>query len=472
MLRNFHLVTLLGLLLLLGCDTQNPPEVIDGPQSLTIFFINDPHSQLDNFAKIKPIVDAAREQGNTLLVAGGDIFSGSPYVDQYAEKGFPIIDVMNETGFDAAVIGNHEFDYGLEILQNRIEQSQFAWVCANVNAESSPLTQPDAYRTLTVGDVRVTFLGLVETNGQEGAVIPATHPWKVAEVSFQPYEEVVGNYADLKAQEDADVFIALTHLGIWADQYLANNWPYFDLIIGGHSNHESLEIVNGIPTLMAGSYLSHLGRIDLKIENGEVSITHSELIDLNQQTEEDAALAQLIAGYTENPDFAAVIGTAASHHDRTELGCFYTEALATYMGVDIAFQNGGGIRTDLAAGDITPFEIYSIDPFNNGSVVFTKTVREIKDFFIQTGQGLHVYGITLERVGNDLVIRNQNGEVLDDNVSLTLGINDYIPATNPGYFDIGQADIRPLTTAETLVDYLKTVNSTVNHEGCNHYFRY
>ena len=59
-------------------------------------------------------MDEARQETNVLLVAAGDIFSGSPIVDQYDPRGYPIIDVMNKTGFDMAVIGNHEFDYGID----------------------------------------------------------------------------------------------------------------------------------------------------------------------------------------------------------------------------------------------------------------------------------------------------------------------------------------------------------------------
>ena len=97
------------LILLASCDNQEPSVLIsqdenDG-QKLTIFFTNDMHGQLNNFAKIKHIVDAERAETNVLLVSGGDIFSGSPIVDQYAEKGYPIIDIMNQTGYDATVIG-------------------------------------------------------------------------------------------------------------------------------------------------------------------------------------------------------------------------------------------------------------------------------------------------------------------------------------------------------------------------------
>ena len=130
-------------------------------------------------------MDAERAVTDVLLVSAGDIFSGNPIVDQHSEKGFPIIDIMNKTGFYISVLGNHEFDYGLSVLNDRIEQAEFEWVCANLDAQSSVLSQPDPYSTLTVGDLKITFLGLVETEGKPTDTIPSTHPWRVADISFQ-----------------------------------------------------------------------------------------------------------------------------------------------------------------------------------------------------------------------------------------------------------------------------------------------
>ena len=106
-------------------------------KTLTIFHINDQHGQLNNFAKIKDIVAKEKMETNVLLVCSGDIFSGNPVVDNHPEKGFPMIDLMNKTGFDISVIGNHEFDYGEAILKDRFNQSQFDWVCANVDMNNS-----------------------------------------------------------------------------------------------------------------------------------------------------------------------------------------------------------------------------------------------------------------------------------------------------------------------------------------------
>lgn len=108
---NFHFLILL---LILGCTKM--PEVEPGIENLTIFYINDQHGEINNFSKIKHIIDQEKKLTKVLLVCGGDVFSGNPIVDNYTPKGYPMIDIMNRVGFDVSVIGNHEFDYGEDVL--------------------------------------------------------------------------------------------------------------------------------------------------------------------------------------------------------------------------------------------------------------------------------------------------------------------------------------------------------------------
>ena len=457
-------------IVLVSCKDENT-LVKEESSHLTIYFTNDMHGQLDNFAKIKHIVDKEKETTNVMLLSGGDIFSGNPIVDQYEEKGFPIIDVMNKTGYDVSVIGNHEFDYGTKILNNRFTQANFDWVLANVNTESSELLQPEPFVTRDIGGLKVTVLGLVETFGKDNK-IPSTHPWRVADLTFERYSDVIVAYENLKRQENADVFVALTHLGSFSDNEIAQSFPYFDLIIGGHSNDLNTQAVNNIPVLMAGKNLSHLGQIRLTIENKKVVDYEVELINLSNYTFKDKALESVINEYNNAPQFEEVVGFANSHHGGNELGCFYTTALKDFMNVDLSFQNSGGIRNVIDQGDITRREIFNMDPFNNGSVVFTMTAGEIKNFFKQSGVGLHVSGISLQRSGSSIIITDENGNEIDNEVVLTIGINDFIPAVNDQYFSFEKAEIRDLTTAESIIQYLKTINSTIDYEGCNHFFRY
>ena len=112
-------------LLIISCTNESSSLPIESTdKKLTIFILNDIHGQIDNFAKVKYLVDQEKTKTNVILTSAGDIFSGNPIVDNYPQKGFPIIDLMNRVGFDVSVIGNHEFDYGEANLKERMEQAR------------------------------------------------------------------------------------------------------------------------------------------------------------------------------------------------------------------------------------------------------------------------------------------------------------------------------------------------------------
>lgn len=465
------------LLLLFNCSEEVTPNNPSSKKNLTIFFVNDQHGQLDNFAKIKHIIEQEKLNTNVLVACSGDIFSGNPIVDNHAQKGYPIIDVMNQVGFDISVLGNHEFDYGEATLKNRIAQAEFDWVCANVDMGTSGIPEPDEFKTLTVDGLKVTFLGLVETNGKQGAIIPSTHPWRIKNLTFQRPESVVSNYQNLKFQEGSDLLIALTHLGHsrgngqLGDFQLASQYPFFDLIIGGHSHRQINEEINNIPVFQAGSNLNYLGKITLRIKNKSVDSYQYEQINLNSYTQFDEHLKTVIDNYNASPDLQTIIGSAQTHHNSTAVGCFFTDALRNTMNVDLSIQNTGGIRSSINQGDITKREIYEVDPFNNGTIIYSMTVGELKTFLKGANAGFYFSGLQFQQIGDAIEVKDMAGNTLLDHQSITIGINDYIPAVYDNFFP-SSGTLQALSSAETLINFLQTESSTINYTNCSNYFRY
>ena len=467
--------------LIISCTTVHD-NIIDPPdeqvtKNLTIFIVNDVHGQIDNFSKIKYIIDEERLKTNVIITSGGDIFSGNPIVDNYPEKGYPIIDIMNRIGFDVSVIGNHEFDYGETNLKNRINQANFDWVCSNVEMTNSIIPQPFEYTTLSVDNLKVTFLGLIETDGKEDAIIPSTHPWRVENVIFERPENVVSRYANIKEQEGSDLYIALTHIGYsknngrLGDYQLAEQFPYFDLIIGGHSHSKIETVVNNTPIFQAGGYLKNLGKIELTITDKKIETIKYELIDLSDRTEHDSELKNIIEEYNDSPFFNEIIGYSHLNHDKPQVGCFVAKALRAKLNVDLTFQNTGGVRSNLDFGDITKREIFEILPFNNPTFIYEMTVTEIKNFLIGSGSGFYYSGVKFENINGDFNIKDLDGNIIPDNTILSVGVNDYIPAVYDVYFPTNGI-IQPQTDAETVILYLKEIESQVNYPNSDNYFRY
>ncbi len=473
------IILLVVFLAIFGCSNSNNEVVTpeNSSKNLTIFFINDQHGELNNFAKIKYIVDQEKLKTNVIIACSGDIFSGNPVVDNNPEKGYPMIDIMNQVGFDISVIGNHEYDYGEEIFKNRLLQANFDWICANVDMAGTDVPQPTAYKSIIKEDLKVTFLGLVETNGKDDATIPSTHPWRVQNFVFERPENVVNEYATIKERENADLYIALTHIGYslnngrLGDEQLALEYPYFDLIIGGHSHQVKNEVINNIPIFQSGSSLRNLGKIELKITNKKIESIDYELIDLNSYTKFDADLKAVIDAYNNLPYLNEIIGYSENYHNRSEVGCFVTEANKQIMNVDVSFQNTGGVRANLDQGDITKREIFEILPFNNTTVTYNMSIAEIKTFLKGSGSGFYYSGIQINQIGNLISIKNLSGEELADDTILSIGVNDYIPAVYDAYFPLNGIS-QTLNDAETVISYLEKINSNVNYAKCNNYFKY
>jgi len=478
-MKNNLFYFLIALLIFSSCSDSNnekTPPVDDTVKTLTIFCVNDVHAQIDNFSKVKYIIDKERNNNQVIVVSAGDLFSGNPTVDNHPQKGYPLIDLMNKVGFDVATLGNHEFDYGLENLKNRMEQSNFDWVCANVDTDGSILPDPLEYVSITKENIKVTFLGLVETNGKEDATIPSTHPWRVQDITFNRPEDVISLYSNIKAEENSDLYICLSHLGdkgtddILGDNQVANKYPYFDLIIGGHSHAKVNRTVNEIPIFQTGGYLNYLGKIELTIQNKSITDINFELIDLEKQNQFDSETKTIIDDYNDEPYLTDVIGYSHRYHSKSQVGCFYTDALRLQLDVDLSFQNSGGVRSSLDEGDITKREIYEISPFNNGTIIYEMSVFDIKKFLRDSGSGFYYSGIQISQADQDVIIKDLQGKTLPDDTILKLGMNDYIAAVHHSFFPENGVK-QNQTDAESIISYLSEMNSQVDYPNSDRYFR-
>jgi len=459
-----------------SCESRKKSE---GKSDITIFFINDHHSQIGNFSKIKHIIDEAEEKGNIIIASAGDMFSGNPIVDFYEEKGYPVIDLMNRIGFDVATLGNHEFDYGQEILQDRIDQAEFEIISANMISASPMLEQTPPDVTISSGDLEISFVGVVETNGKPGAVIPSTHPGRLENVSFVNAGDMLDDYTDFKENTDSDLLILISHLGHncnaneTCDYTVAKNFPFFDAILGGHSHSIQDTTINGVHIYQTGSYLNYLGKVKFTVQDRKIVSEEFELISLDDYPEYDNELQGIIDDYNNNPSFSEVIGTNNSFLRRNRtVGCLYTDALRIYTGADMSIQNPGGIRSDLDEGDITLLDIYAIDPFGNELLRYELSVADITRFLSETGAGFYFSGVNIEADNaGRITISDDLGNAYDENHVLSVAINDYIPMVYEDYFPEPAEDYQ-MTTAEAIIAYIRSLSEPVHYESCDRYFRY
>ncbi|MGB2128216.1 MAG: bifunctional metallophosphatase/5'-nucleotidase [Flavicella sp.] len=443
-------------------------QILFSQEKVVIFAINDPHGSIENFSKIKPLIAAEKKKNNPVyFVSAGDLFSGNPFVDFAEEKGFPMIDLLNKTHLDITVLGNHEFDYGQSILNKRIAQANFPFICDNISGGSDELKKMEGYKIITKKGISIAFVGVIETSSPNGK--PLTHPKKLTGLEFTDAMESFPKFKNFKASKDVDLLVALTHYGSNNDEKVVENFGFIDLVIGGHNNQEYGKSYKDAFMVMSGKRLEKISKTTLTITDKKITDFKFELIDLsNPQLKKDTEIEAIVKSYITRPEFFEKIGSSAVTHNRNETACFYTDALRSVSGADIVLQNMGGVRNILKQGDITPFTIYSIDPFGNGFDTFEMRVSELKKFLENYED---TYSLSTElriekKWGEFCIIKN--GKKLKNNATVTLSLNDYISKVNERFFEKPVVSY-PKTTAEYLIQYIKQLkNKPVNYKNCLH----
>ena len=424
-------LTVLTLILSIVTYAQN------GATTVVILHLNDIHAKIERFPELKYKVDSIKKvHEDVFLFSAGDLFSGNPFVDRHSKKGWPLVDLMNDVGFDITAIGNHEFDYGQEILNTRIQEARFPFISANINSESAVLNQPKAYHIFkTKSGLELAVISAIQL-GKNG--IPASHPDNLKKIKFYEPVESVKKYKSELKQTDAQ--IALTHLGYEKDLELAKENQWLELVIGGHS-HTTLKTgtqVDKVLVTQAGSNVRYLGFTKMVFLGEKVKSIQTELLSLKKQNE-DSLLREKVKEYTANEEFHKEIAFLPfSINNKEELGELMAQAYQERLNVDIAFQNLGGVRIrNLKEGSLKLVDLMKLDPFNNEMLTFKMYPREILEFLnyaykVSKKEDILISGIEasykLNKQGElvDIELKDMNGKVLIVNGMYTVAINSYM----------------------------------------------
>ena len=401
-----------------------------------IMHLNDLHAKINHFASLKHVVDSIRScHKNALLVSAGDLFSGNPYVDKFERPGCPIIKLMKKMHFDVTAVGNHEFDYGQDVLAQRIKQASFPFICANIVTRKTVIPQPAPFVILKSGDLSIAFVSLLQIS-KNG--LPESHPDKLKNLSFSNPFKTIKKFKFLKKK--TDVCIALTHLGIKQDKILAEENPWLDAIIGGHS-HTRIDtpiIVNGVPITQAGHYVRDLGLMHIRYVNHKIVSFHDQLIPLRNQIK-DSSFVEEVKEISKNPKFHEIIADLPYAMDNEQdLGEMMANAYKEELNADISFQNSGGVRIkSFPEGHLKIINVYLLDPFDNEIMLVDMTYNDILSFLRyayllrheknQWTAGLKAKYITNEK-GElvDIQLLDEKGKQLNKTKIYKTAINSYM----------------------------------------------
>ncbi len=438
----------------------------------TVFYTSDTHGRLasdsatigmDTVAALRKSVPGA------LLVDAGDFLQGNPTVN--LSQGKDAVRLMKMAGYQAAALGNHEFDYGLETLEERMaeaaaEPRPLLFLSANVlRADGKPLARTAA--VFSSGGLKIGIFGLTT---EETAV--QSHPRNTQGLLFADVLETARQMAHFLRGQGCDVVVALAHVGTEGTMGvkstdIAAQVPDIDVIIDGHS-HVVLEqrAPGGGLVVSGGAHNQHVGRLVLTRasrpagasgENLTVQNTllgKADVASVTPDPDVAAAIAQVLA---ERADvLARVVGRtpvdlnaerAAVRTGGTNFGNLCADALLFATGADAAIVNGGNLRASIKAGPITRGDLIAALPF--GDAVLTKRVsgaqlREILEHGLarlpeENGGFPQVGGLKMTVDGARPAGRRitaltlANGKAVSAKGMYTLAVSDFLAAGGDGY---------------------------------------
>ena len=385
--------------LLTGCSSavENDRHEENHTYKLTVLHTNDNGGQFWRnsvgewgMAARKTLIDSIREEvesdgGHVLLLSGGNVNKGVPESD--LQSAIPDILGMNMIGYDAMVVGSHEFDIPPNILQMQQELSSFPMLAGNIfDAETG---QPgfDSFKQFNFDGLSVAVVGLTTPD-----TIRTGHPVNTKGIDFIDPLRVARQFVNV-LRDEADVLIALAHLGHFetnsgslnapGDITLANEVSGFDLIVGGHSQTALSEPVlqNNSWIVQAGSQGQYVGRADFELHNGNLTMTHYELIPVNHRGDEKIwpeapEMLKLLAPYKLDGELRLqqTIGVSDERlkgeqeevcKGYTNLGNLIASAQRELARADFAVVNAGSIKASLPKGNISYQDILAVQPDNN-----------------------------------------------------------------------------------------------------------
>ena len=425
---------------------------------VTLLQINDvyttvPIDGLGGLARVATLKHNLAKAGKTpFLIIAGDFLS--PSVASSVFKGEHMIAALNAAGLDLATLGNHEFDFGDDVLIQRMREATFQWVVSNVidTRTGQPIGGAAPFVVKTFGALKVGFIGLCLNTGEITAD-NLTHTRIVDPIT------AAGEYLPRLKQAGADVVVAVTHLALADDRALVEKYPEIDVIVGGHE-HYLITAAEGRSLISkAGSDAKAVARIDLNRRPGGATERFYELIPVTAALADEPNTAAVVAAYEARLGTALdiVVGRTLvpldglSQHLRsreTNLGNLVADAMRADAKSDIALSNGGSIRgnREFPAGPLTRRTLVEIHPFGNvncvlelpGRVVLEALNHGVSSLPEANGRFPQVSGLTLTvdpaaPVGNRVRDVRVNGQPLAPDKIYTVAIPDFLLKEGDGY---------------------------------------
>ncbi len=437
---------------------------------ITLLQINDVYSTVPvdgagGLARVATIKQQLTAAGRApLLILAGDFLS--PSVASSVFKGEQMIAALNAAGLDMATLGNHEFDFGDDVLIERMRQGRWQWIVSNVvDAKTgAPIGGALPYLVKTIGDLKIGFIGLCLNTAEISAD-------KLTHTRIDDPVAAAQRYVQVLKENGASIIVAITHLAFATDRTLAERIPDIDLIVGGHEHYVITATENRTLISKAGSDARYVARLDLNRRAEGTIERFYELLPVTGAVADDPKTAAVVDAFERRlgGELDTVIGETRVPLDAVSVrlrsseqnvGDFVADAVRADADADVAIVNSGSIRGDRVypAGPITRRTLVALHPFGNvvckvavaGRVIAAALDNGVASYPATAGRFPQVSGLkfTIERrpEGGSRAADIRIGDrPLDANATYTVAIPDFMFKGGDGYtmFPGGEVLIAP-----------------------------
>lgn len=416
--------------------TEAPDPIVE----INLFSINDFHGGAYTDIELISNIGAYLKnvEGYHLEVSNGDIFQGSALSNYY--HGRVLVDAMNESGFDGFVIGNHEFDWGISVIEEyadgELTNGEFNHpvLAANIVYEDSlePLEFTQPFFIEDFDGIQVGVIGLI---GNIESSIAASRLDNI--LFLDPVEAAASNARILREDYGVDIVVVYIHNGsnINNDFAQLSGSEKIDAMFNGHTHQNEASSIsrNGLdmPYAQMNNYDTSLVKIQLIYdrESGMVTDFNVEGIENSQLAQTDSNIDSILTEYSSDSVYLnfieEVLTDVESNYGRYDLAQWGASVLRDYTGIDIGAVNAGGFRVSMDMGDLTMGDLITIYPFDNVIKTSRMTGQQILDFYLEVesyGSDV-VFDDGLVYSGSTLTI---NGSAIDLDAYYTVGAVDYI----------------------------------------------
>ena len=429
---------------------------------IVIMHTNDLHGQLvprNGVGGMAEIATIVRNAHPDLIFDAGDIFTGTFLSDEF--EGQPTIRIMNQIGYTAGTLGNHEFDYGQAALRMRLREAKFPVLAANVQ---TPISEIKKYSVVTAKGIRFGVIGLTTEE-----LATTTHPKNLGGVRVLDIVKALGELLpDLRKR--SEFIIVTAHLTSDEEKRIANAFPELRLIIGGHV-HAALGPIWIGQTMIAktGNVGRNVGRVDLDFGGKKLNHMEATLIPVTNVVP-DAQIVETLKPYAAKVamKMAEIIGEArgplaSSKNSESPLADLIADAFREKGKTQIALHQIGGVRASIVEGPVTWGAVFEVLPFQNTLVTLKLTGAQLKKTLnveLVAVSGIRARFDLQKPIGQRLVsVSLADGTPIEDGKLYSVVTNDFLVAGGDDFSEIGKgAEIHDtgIVLRDVLVDYIKT----------------